>query len=189
METLRAVLWRRQLQFPSRYQQACKIDTAESFSELFYEAEWEKCVENSKSQRKVPVVECLDGPARITSKELAPIHNVKKWHPPECLFCKTKSGCRVGEKCSHAHRQVDEQPRKRSKKNGDKSAVAMLKKHELYDRTETVVCRDIRYELTDPLCGTHQIHDNWVASFRIWSRRSFHQFYGRARTCRNPSDV
>ena len=26
---------------------------------------------------KVPVVECPDGPARITSKELAPIHSVK----------------------------------------------------------------------------------------------------------------
>ena len=51
-----------------------------------------------------------------------------KWHPPECLFCKTKSGCRFGEKCSFAHRQVDEQPTKRSKKNDDKSAVAMLKK-------------------------------------------------------------
>ena len=28
-------------------------------------------------EEKVPVVECLDGPARITSKELAPIHSVK----------------------------------------------------------------------------------------------------------------
>ena len=74
------------------------------------------------------MVECLDGPARITSKELAPIHSVKKWHPPECLFFKTKSGCRFGEKCAFAHRQVDEQPTKRSKKNDDKSAVAMLKK-------------------------------------------------------------
>ena len=26
---------------------------------------------------RVPVVECLDGPTRITSKELAPIHSVK----------------------------------------------------------------------------------------------------------------
>ena len=33
----------------------------------------------------------------------------------------------IGEKCSFAHRQVEEQPRKKSKKNGDKSAVAMLK--------------------------------------------------------------
>ena len=32
------------------------------------------------------------------------------------------------EKCSFAHRQVDEQPTKRSKKNDAKSAVAMLKK-------------------------------------------------------------
>ena len=36
--------------------------------------------------------------------------------------------CRFGEKCSFAHRQVDEQPTKRSRKNDDKSTVAMLKK-------------------------------------------------------------
>ena len=52
----------------------------------------------------------------------------KRWHPPECLFYKTKSGCRFGEKCSFAHRQVDAQPTKWSKSNDDKSAVAMLKK-------------------------------------------------------------
>ena len=53
----------------------------------------------------------------------------------------------MGEKCSYAHRQVDEQPGKRSKKNGDKSAVAMLKKHESYERTEKpVVCRDTSHE-------------------------------------------
>ena len=52
----------------------------------------------------------------------------ERWHRPECLFYKTKSGCRFGEKCSFAHRQVDEQPTKRSKKNDNKSAVAMLKK-------------------------------------------------------------
>ena len=28
-------------------------------------------------EKKVPVVECFDGLARITSKELAPIHSVK----------------------------------------------------------------------------------------------------------------
>ena len=32
----------------------------------------------------------------------------EKWHPPECLFYKSKSGCRFGEKCAQAHRQVDE---------------------------------------------------------------------------------
>ena len=85
-------------------------------------------------EEKVPVVGCLDGLARITSKELAITHFCEKWHPPECLYHKTKSGCRFGEKCSHAHRQVDEQPTKRSKKNDDKSAVAMLKKGDWHER-------------------------------------------------------
>ena len=98
-------------------------------------------------EEKVPVVECIDGHARITSKELAPIHSVKKWHLPERLFYKTNSGCRYGEKCLYAHRHVDEQPSKRSKKNDDKSAAAMLKKHELHDRTgQLVVNRDTRHE-------------------------------------------
>ena len=51
----------------------------------------------------------------------------EKWHPPECLFYKSKNEFRFGEKCSYAHRQVDEQPSKRSTKNGGKSTVAMLK--------------------------------------------------------------
>ena len=41
----------------------------------------------------------------------------------------------LGKRCYYAHRQDDEQPSKRSKKNDDKSAVAMLKKYELHDRT------------------------------------------------------
>ena len=58
----------------------------------------------------------------------------KRWHPPECLFYKNKNGCRFGEKCSFAHRQVDAQPTKRSKSNNDKSAVALLKKGNWHER-------------------------------------------------------
>ena len=66
----------------------------------------------------------------------------EKWHPPECLFYKTKSGCQIWEKSARSRiaRLMNSQA-KRSKKNGDKSAVAMLKKHEPYDRTgRPVVC-------------------------------------------------
>ena len=63
----------------------------------------------------------------------------EKWRPPECLFYMTRSGCRFGEKCSYAHRQVEEQPSKRSKKNGDKSAVDMLKKDKYHHRTRRPV--------------------------------------------------
>ena len=76
----------------------------------------------------------------------------EEWHPPECLFYKTKSGCRFWEKCSYAHRQADEQPSKRSEKNDDKSAVAILRKHELHDKTvKPVVCRDARHERHGPV--------------------------------------
>ena len=37
----------------------------------------EKRREPEVPEEGVPVVECLDGHARITSKELAPIHSVK----------------------------------------------------------------------------------------------------------------
>ena len=58
----------------------------------------------------------------------------ERWHPPECLFYKNKNGCRFGEKCSFARRQVDAQPTKWSKSNNDKSAVAILKKENWQER-------------------------------------------------------
>ena len=68
----------------------------------------------------------------------------EKWHPPECLFYKSANGCRFGEKCSHAHRQVDEQPCKKSKKNCDKIAVAILKN----TRQLGCVCQDMESTTT-----------------------------------------
>ena len=92
-------------------------------------------------EAKVPVVECLDCRARITAKELAITHFVKSG-TLQNAYSTSPSVCRFGEKCSYAHRQIDEQPTKRSKTNSDKSAVAMLKKHELYDRTGRPVAYD-----------------------------------------------
>ena len=99
-----------------------------------------------------------------------------KWHPPECLYYKTKSGCRFGEKCSFAHRQVDEQPTKRSKTNNDKSAVAMLKKGNWQERESVSdACHDRTgqpVKRSDKKLGQNSskrhflMHDNWVAYFR-----------------------
>ena len=52
LESQRAVFQRGQVEFPTQYKQACKNNAAESFSEFFHAAEWEKCLENPKSQRK-----------------------------------------------------------------------------------------------------------------------------------------
>ena len=68
----------------------------------------------------------------------------ERWHPPECLFYKTKSGCWFWEKYSYAHRQVDEQPTKRSKKNDDKSAVAILKKGDWQENVRELVVNYVK---------------------------------------------
>ena len=98
----------------------------------------------------------------------------EKWHPPECLFYKTKSGCRFGEKCSFAHRQVDEQPTK----NDDKSAVAMLKKGYWHESVRELVIncghdrsgrpgkkRDHELE-RGPSKRRSLTHGNWVVYFK-----------------------
>ena len=100
----------------------------------------------------------------------------EKWHPPECLFYKTKSCCKFGEKCSFAHRQVDEQPTKRSQKNDDKSAVAMLKKvigkkKNLSPTNVTIDQGNLGRRMIKSwdkihLNGNHLMHGNWVAYFR-----------------------
>ena len=85
-------------------------------------------------EERVPVVECLDGLARITLEELAITHFVKNGTLQNA--CSTRPRvvvCLVKSKCSYAHRQVDEQPTKRSKNNDDKSAVAVLKKGDWHE--------------------------------------------------------
>ena len=80
-------------------------------------------------EERVPVVECLDGPARITSKELAPIHSVK-------------SGT-LQNACSTRPRVVADLGKSARMHIVDKSAVAMLKKNDVHESTwQPVVNRD-----------------------------------------------
>ena len=91
-----------------------------------------------------------------------------------CLFYKS------------AHRQVEEQPSKRSKKNDEpcwRSVSCMIEHGNLLSAMTHVTTA------TDLLCATHQIHDTWVASFRTWSLQNCRQSYGRTQTCRNQSNM
>ena len=121
----------------------------------------------------------------------------KRWHPPECLFYKNKNGCRFGEKCSFAHRQVDAQPTKWSKSNNDKSAGAILKRE--FGKIENLSQMLVTIERGNLIRGVIKswdkihlnvnflMHDNWVSYFRTRRRRSI--FSGRALTCRSRSSV
>ena len=55
------------------------------------------------------------------------------------LVLQVREWMQIWEKCSCPHRQVDEQPGKRSSKNGDKSVVAMMK----ITRQLGCVCQDL----------------------------------------------
>ena len=128
----------------------------------------------------------------------------ERWHPPECLFYKTKSGCRFGEKCFlHTVRLMNSRL-KGPKKNDDKSAVAMLKKGDWHESVrEPVINRDksrdrsgrnlgkknviTKVGTKDLLNVDHLTHGNWVAYLKTSSRRSL--FSGRAQTCGSQSNV
>ena len=83
---------------------------------------------------EVPVVEFLDGPSRVTSKELAPIHSVKNGILQNaCSASRRMDADLVKSAHSHIVRLVNSLAK--GVKNGDKSAVAMLKKNERHQRT------------------------------------------------------
>ena len=90
-------------------------------------------------EARVPVVECLDGPPRITSKELAPIHSVKNGILQFVCSTSRRMDADLGKSALIHTARLMNNLVKRSKKNCDKSAVAMLKKHEQRHRTGRLV--------------------------------------------------
>ena len=83
----------------------------------------------------VPVVECLDGPARIISKELAPIHSVKSGILQNAFSPSWRMDADLGKSALTHIDRLKNSRQKGPKKNGDKSAAAMLKKNEQNYRT------------------------------------------------------
>ena len=79
------------------------------------------------------MVECFDGLARITSKELASNHSVKSGTLQNASSTRPKMDADL-EKSALMHIVRLMNSRKRSKKNDDKSAEAMLKKGDWQER-------------------------------------------------------
>ena len=67
-------------------------------------------------EERVPVVECLDDPARITLKELAPIHSVKRGTLQNAGSTRPRVVADLGNSTQDAHRQVDDNLVKRPKR-------------------------------------------------------------------------
>ena len=116
-------------------------------------------------ERKVPeaevhLVECLDGPARITLKVLARFHLVKSGILQSACSTGQKDGCKFGKSALSHTARLRNNPVKGQKGMATKVQCLCL----------------IRERI-------------WVVCFKTWSRRDRHRFYGRSQPCRNQSDV
>ena len=141
----------------------------------------EKHRETEVAEEKSPAVECVDGHARITSKELAPLHSVKSGTLQNACSTRPRVVCRIGEKCSYAHRQVDEQPSKKVQKECwqkcsgyvEKEWAAPKNRETCFGRllimyttiglripgcgaAEVYFTEELRHTETDPMCKIHE---------------------------------
>ena len=112
-------------------------------------------------EEKVPVVECLDGLARITSEELAITHFVKSGTLQNVCATRLRAVADLWKSVRMRIVRLMNNLVKGPKKSDDKSAVTMLKKYDLHDRSrqpvvnrgeshdrsgQPVVKRDTRHE-------------------------------------------
>ena len=91
-------------------------DTAESISKFFHAEEWEKCVENPKSQKQ--------------ESQWENVSMALQWLPEGTC---TNSFCKKVTRGKIPQMHIVMLMKKRSKKNDDKNAVAMLKKNDLHE--------------------------------------------------------
>ena len=85
-------------------------------------------------EAEAQVGEWLDCRARITSKELAPLHSVKNDILQNACSTSPKMDADLGKSALMHIARLMNSLAKGPKKNGDKSAVAMLKKNEHHHR-------------------------------------------------------
>ena len=82
-------------------------------------------------EARVHVEECHDGLARITSKELAPTHSVKNGIHQNACSTSRRMDTDLGKSALMRIGRLKSSRAKKSRKNVDKSAVAMLKKNSI----------------------------------------------------------
>ena len=112
-----------------------KSSPSKSVSEFFHASRMsENHREPEVPEARVPVLECLDGLARITLKELAITHFVKNGTLQNASSTRPRAVVGSGKSALMRIARLMNSLAK-GPKNGDKSAEAMLKKNERHQRT------------------------------------------------------
>ena len=128
--------------------------------ELLRSRVWKMHGEPEVLEAEAQVWNWLECRARITSKELAPLHSVKNG-----ILRSARS----------------------TRQKKDANWVISALTHTA--RLTNSLAKSLKRMVTKVQWPYWRIHDNWVAYFRIWSRRSLHRFCGRAQTYWSQSNV
>ena len=123
----------------------------------------------------VPVEECLDGHARITSKELATKHSVKN--------------SILQNACSTSPRVIADLVKSVLMRIARLTTSLAKGLKRMVTRVQWLCSKGMRSlkEQGDLFWTlTHQVHDNWVAYSRIWSRRSLLSILRKSSNIRKP---
>ena len=112
-------------------------------------------------EAEVPVEECFDCLARISLEKRSQLLSVKSGILQSDCSASRKMDAGLGKKCSHAHRQVDEQPNKSSKKEWWQKCSGSA---EMYSTIRLrisgygakVFAEELKHTETNPMCKIHQ---------------------------------
>ena len=152
-------------------------------------------------EAEVQVVECLDGPARITSMDLAPIHSVKSGNLQNACSTRPRALANLA-KSAHLHivrlmNNLVKGPKRMMTRVQPcwRRMIDTMMYGNLSALTKVTIDRSGLIRIVLPIISwnedlldvDHRMHDYWVAYFRTWSSRSLS--YGRVQTCRNQSNV
>ena len=198
MGSQRAVCERRQLQFPPRY----LISVGKVHHQIRLRIL--SCGRVSENHRgpevpevKGPVVECRDGLARITSKELAITHPAKDGILLNVCSTRTRMVAVLGRSAllhivrfTHSRRNGPNRIMTKAPWLCWKKVIGMNESP--LPTGITIAQGNLIANVVKSWDEIHRnvnylMHDNWVAYFRTWRRRSL--FSGRALTCRSQSSV
>ena len=122
------------------------------------------------SEAEAQVGKWFDCPARITSKELAPIHSVESGTLQNACSTSPRVVADLENSALVCIARLTNSRQKRSKKNGDKSAVAMLKitrqfslRISRYGAAEVYndFAEELKHTEANPTC---EIHESYCTS-------------------------
>ena len=177
-----------------------KFTQPNSVSEFFHAAAWEKMRrEPEVPEASVPAVECLDGPARITSKELAPIQNVKSGILQNACSSSPKMDADLGKSVLMHTAKLKNRPAKGTKRwwqkcsghveeawaiwlNGETRCIRLIKYTTVglripgYGAAKVFndFTEELRHTETDPMC---KIHESRCTSHQNSRPKSFARIY------------